>query len=110
MSITYNWIIEQMDSYPEKNNLKNVVFNVHWRVNANEINFNVTRYGTVGVQLDDDSNFTPYSDLTQDQVIGWVKDALGTDQIAQIEEGLAGELKHLITPKTATLELPWGSV
>ena len=34
MAVTPTWIIERMDCYPAHKEQTNVVFNVHWRVNA----------------------------------------------------------------------------
>jgi len=107
MSITYNWIVEQMNSYPEKDGYTDVVFTVHWRVNANEGNYNATNYGTVGVTLDPGEPFTPYSELTQDQVVGWVQSAIGPEQVTLIETGLAGQIANLINPPVVTLPNPW---
>lgn len=108
MSVTYEWIVEQMEVYPEKDNFLEVVFNVHWRCNANEGNYNATSYGSVGVQLDSNtSDFIPYAHLTQAQVVAWVKNALGADQVADIELGLAGQIENLITPPVILPQLPW---
>lgn len=109
MSVSYNWIVEQMDAYPEKDNLQEVVFNVHWRCNANDGNYHATGYGTVGVEFDQSETFIPYSSLTQDEVVGWVKNALGSEQVADIERGLEGQIDSLITPPTVTLPLPWSA-
>ena len=109
MAVTYNWVIEQMDAYPEKEGRSDVVFNVHWRVNANDGNYNATGYGTVGVQLDPASEFIPYANLTQDEVVGWVKEALGVEQVTQIETGLSGQIANLQNPPVVTNPLPWSS-
>lgn len=107
MAITYNWIIEQMNSYPEKDGYQDVVFTCNWRLNANDGNYNVTCYGSVGVSINPDEPFTPYADLTQDQVVGWVKDALGAEEVAQLEAGLAGQIANLKNPPVVTLPNPW---
>ena len=107
MAITYTWIVEQMNSYPEQDGHTDVVFTVHWRVNANEGNYNATSYGSIGVTLDPEAPFTPYADLTQDQVVGWVQGALGAEQVAEIESGLAGQIANLINPPVVTLPNPW---
>jgi len=107
MAITYNWIVEQMNSYPEKDGYTDVVFTVYWRINANEGNYNATNYGSVGVTLDPEATFTPYSELTQDQVVGWVQSAMGPELVADIEAGLAGQIAALINPPVVTLPNPW---
>ena len=107
MTIEYTWKIEQMNSYPEKDGKQDVVFTVHWRVNGTDGDHNVTSYGSVGVTLDPEAPFTAYADLTQDQVIGWVKGALGETQAAQIEIGLAKQIEALVNPPVVTLPNPW---
>lgn len=109
MAVTYNWLVEQMEAYPEKDSYQNVVFSCHWRCNANEGNFYATSYGTVGVTLDADAPFTPYEELTKEQVVGWVKDALGEEQVSQMETGLAGEIANLQNPPVVRPPLPWAA-
>ena len=43
-------------------------------------------------------NFTPYEDLTNDIVIGWVKSMLGPDTVANYEESIQGQIDSQITP------------
>ena len=109
MAITYNWVIEQMEAYPEKDGFTEVVFTCHWRCNANEGNYNATSYGSVGVQLDPAETFIPYANLTQDEVVVWVKNALGAEQVADIERGLEGQIENLITPPVIRPPLPWNT-
>lgn len=107
MAITYDWIVEQMEAYPEKDGFENVVFTCHWRANAADGNYTATSYGSVGVTLDPDADFTPYENLTQEQVVSWVKDALGSEQVADIERGLAGQIDNLKNPPVVRPPLPW---
>lgn len=107
MTITNTWLVEQMECYPTKDNFTDVVFTVHWRANSTDGTYNATAYGSVGVTLDPTETFIPYANLTQDEVIGWVKKALGADQVAQIETGLAGQIANLQNPPVVTLPNPW---
>ena len=107
MTTTYDWRIEQMECYPEQDGHTDVVFTVHWRCNASEGNYNATSYGSVGVTLNAEADFTPYANLTPTEVVGWVKDALGEEQVSDIERGLAGQIANLISPPTVNLPLPW---
>ena len=85
MSITTTWIVEQMNCYPTSEGQTDVVFNVAWRVNATDGTFYATAYGTAGVTYEAGSPYTPYADLTQAQVIGWVQGSMGAEQVASIE-------------------------
>lgn len=58
-------------------------------------------YGTTSHERGED--FTPYVDLTEDQVIGWVKATL--DEPA-IEASLAAQIEAKKNPTTAT-GVPW---
>jgi hypothetical protein len=107
MAITYDWRVEQMECYPQHEGHTDVVFTVHWRVNAADGNHNATSYGSVGVTLEPDADFTPYDNLTQSQVIGWVKDALGEEQVTRIETALDGQIADQINPPVVRPALPW---
>jgi hypothetical protein len=107
MTVTYNWNVVQMDAYPEKDDEQDVVFTVHWDLTGTDDTYNGRVYGSVGVAIDPDQPFTPYEDLTLEQVIGWVKDALGEDQVASYEENVAQQIENQINPPVVTPPLPW---
>ena len=109
MSVTNTWVIEQMSCYPTYESETDVVFNVAWRVNATDETYFATSYGTVGVTYTAGSSFTPYADLTQAQVIGWAQDAMGPEQVASIEAGLATNIANQVNPPVVTPPLPWTS-
>jgi hypothetical protein len=107
MSVAIEWIIEQMNCYPTYEGQTDVVSNVHWRVNATDGTRNETSYGTAGVTYDADLPYTPYADLTQSQVVGWVRAALGSEQVDAIENSLAGSLAKKASHPVASPALPW---
>lgn len=107
MPINFEWKIEQMEVYPEKNGYSNVVFNIHWRCNASDENYFATSYGTVAVIFDEKSEFVPYDDLSKNQVINWVKNSLGNDQVKKIEDGLLEKIDKMKKPTVAIKLLPW---
>lgn len=57
------------------------------------------------IPFTDEGPFTPYADLTQEQVLGWVW-ANGVDKDA-IEAEIAANIGSMITPSVVTLPLPW---
>jgi hypothetical protein len=107
MSITNTWVIEQMTCYPTYESQTDVVFNVAWRVNATDGTHYTTVYGTQGVTYVAGSPYTPYADLTQAQVIGWVQTAMGPEQVANIEANVAKQIDNLINPPAVSPPLPW---
>ena len=60
-------------------------------------------YGSVG--LDGDVT-TPFENLTEEVVVGWVKEKFGAEKVAEIEAALQAQIDRKITPVTATGK-PW---
>jgi hypothetical protein len=106
-----NWNVVQMDCYPEKDGETDVVFTAHWNCTAEEVDGEKTYtgyvYGSVGLTLDPESPFTPYSQLTKDQVIGWVKDAMGAETVAATEAAVAQQIVDQKNPPVVNPPLPW---
>lgn len=107
MAISYNWSVAQMDAYPEYEGNTDVVFTVHWRMDGVDGDHTAGVYGSVGLTLDPEATFTPFASLTEAQVIGWVKDALGEEQVTGYEESVAGQIEAQINPPVVTPPLPW---
>jgi hypothetical protein len=107
MAVTYTWSVVQMDAYPEEYGETDVVFNVHWTLAGIDQTYQGYVYGTQGVTVDPDAPFTPYADLTQEQVIGWVQAAMGEEQVASYEANVAQQIEDQINPPVVTPPLPW---
>ena len=107
MAITNTWTISQLECYPEYEGQPDVVTVVHWRLTGTDGEYTGSVYGSIGLTLDPDAPFTPYASLTQDQVIGWVKDALGAEQVAAYEANVAQQIADQINPPVVTPPLPW---
>jgi uncharacterized lipoprotein NlpE involved in copper resistance len=85
----------------ERNTADGFVVTVHYRVNAVDGDYSASSYGTVGYTQEGD--FTPYDSLTEETVIGWVKDSLDA---AEIEAGLTAKIEAQKTPATLA-GMPW---
>ena len=107
MAITNTWGVVQMDAYPEYEGESDVVFTVHWTLTGTDGTYIGSVYGSVGVSLDEGATFTPYEDLTLAQVVGWVQDALGAEQVASYEANVAQQIEDQIDPPVVTPPLPW---
>lgn len=109
MAITYNWHIAALDCYPEHEGNTDVVFVAHWRMDGTDGDHTAGVYGSVGLTLDPEATYTPYADLTEAQVVGWVKDALGEEQVEAYEANVAAQIDALVSPPVVTPALPWGA-
>jgi hypothetical protein len=109
MTTTYTWAVVQMDCYPEEDGEMDVVFNVHWTLTGTEAGFSGNVYGSQAVTYGAGSSFTPYADLTEDQVINWVQNAMGAEQVAAYEANVAEQINDQIAPPVVTPPLPWSA-
>jgi len=96
-----------MDAYPEYEGEPDVVFTVHWTLTGTDGTYAGSVYGAQGITLVEGATFTPYADLTEAQVIGWVQTAMGAEQVAAYEANVAQQIEDQIDPPVVTPPLPW---
>lgn len=108
MSIELTWGVVQLETYPEKDGHENVVFTAHWNLTADDSEGHTAYvYGSIGVQTDPEADFTPYNELTKDQVIAWIKEGLGEKQVADYEAAVLRQIEDQINPPKVAPALPW---
>ena len=105
MSATITWVIEWMECKPTEGSLTDVVVTAGWRCNGVQDTYNATVYGTCSFPMPAEGQFTPYADLTQEQVLGWCW-ANGVDQTAT-EASVQSQIDNEINPPIIQPPLPW---
>lgn len=104
MSNTITWKINNLEA--TNDDAKGVVV-AHYGVDITDGTDTVGAYGTQSFTPDPtDADFTPYSDLTEEQVIGWVKEALGEESVANIASQLEAKLAEKKNPPVVA-GMPW---
>jgi len=98
-----------MDCYPTQDSYTDVVFAVYWTLYGTDGTDTCGVNGVTEITLNPAEPYTPYAQLTQDQIIGWVQEALGTDGVAQYEGNVDGQLAALTAPSVVTPALPWAT-
>jgi hypothetical protein len=93
----FNWNVVQMD----RKSADGFVTTVHYNVLAVDGEFTASTYGTVGYT--EEGAFTPYSQLTEALVVGWVQTSLGKDTV---EQSLAAQIDAQKNPVSES-GLPW---
>jgi len=99
-----SWIIERLLVKPTEGTLTDVVITADWRCNGSQDQYSGTCYGSASFAPPTGS-FTPYPDLTQDQVLGWCF-SNGVDQAA-IEANVSQQIENQINPPVIAPPLPW---
>ena len=101
---TILWTISQLNCKPQEDGLTDVVVTAHWQCTGTQADYSAQVYGTASFTLGD-GTFTPYDQLTQDQVHGWCW-TNGVDKDAT-EANVAAQIEAQINPPIVTPPLPW---
>ena len=108
MSATITWTIQWMNVKPQEGQYTDVVVTAGWICNGVQVEgdqtFNGSAYSTCSFAAPS-GEFTPYSQLTQDEVLGWCW-TNGVDKTAT-EAAVQTQIDNLINPPIQQLPLPW---
>jgi hypothetical protein len=112
MSISYEWNVNTVDVYPTDEGHSDVIYNVHWRLNATDTQvdaegnpYTASVYGTQVLETSDLSNFTDFDSVTSSQVQGWVEGAMGAEEVQSLKDNLDANIAGQINPTSVTKKL-----
>ena len=100
MATTYSWKIVNL----ERETADGFVYTAHYTLNAEDGTYSAGAYGSLGLERPD--NLIPFDDLTEEMVVGWVKDKFGDEKVAEIEAALQAQLDEKHAP-TKAAGVPW---
>jgi hypothetical protein len=108
METNFQWVISQLNCAVESEGLPNVINVIHWRYNATKVEGDKTyfaeTYGASSVAQPNPQNFTPYADVTEQEVINWLEQIL---PVEAMQLGLEANIDLQINPVEVSLPLPW---
>ena len=101
MTTTTVWSIKTL----ERETSDGFVYTAHYNVSANDGTYSAGGYGSVSFERPE--TLIAYDDLTEEIVIGWVKQAIGGDEkVAEVEAALQAQLDEKHAPSKASGK-PW---
>jgi hypothetical protein len=100
MATTFTWRIANL----ERETADGFVMTAHYTVTAEDGTYSSGAYGSLGFERPD--KLIPFADLTEELVIGWVKDAFGAEKVTEIEAALQAQLDEQHHPSKAS-GTPW---
>ena len=102
---TFTTTITNMYTLPQVDGQTDVVVNVLFTVSGIEGQYTANANGNQECTLTPGQQFTPYDQLTQDQVIGW----LDPQMISNLQACVQGLINIQITPPVSPTNqtLPW---
>lgn len=109
----YTWTVESLytkDIEGEKNYVVDATFTVSGeeevdgKTYSSELNNNAIKF-----EISEKEDFIAYDDLTNDTVVGWIKELLGAESVDYFEAAVGGMIDSKITPvvEPSKPALPW---
>lgn len=105
MTATIAWNISQLDCKPQEDGKTDVVVTAHWQCNGTQDAYSASVYAACSFTLEQGASFTPYDQLTQDQVLGWCW-SNGVDKDSA-EAAVQTQIDNQINPPVIQPALPW---
>lgn len=103
--ITYNWVIIQLDTKPSVDGLEDYVVQCHYRYNGTYQDIIKEVYGICSFETNPNlPNFTPYSELTENDIISWLEQTL---DLEPLQNTLTHQINETLNPPIIVLPLPW---
>lgn len=113
MKNTHIWTVDALSVQNTNPQFPNDVIIVQWHVTATSPKGTVAEFSlSTRIAPASEGDFVPYDQLTEDQVIGWVKEELGAEYVATIEQNLDLNIEAQENPPPCPTPapLPWSQV
>jgi len=98
---TFTWKVNNLDRTLSDGRVNTVHYTVDAR--SDDEVYSSGAYGSIGLEGD---VVTPYADLTEEIVVGWVKAALGEEKVTEVQAALDAQLTEQATPTVGSGK-PW---
>jgi hypothetical protein len=102
METVFNWRVANL----ERETAEGVVFTVHYTISAEDGTYSSGAYGSIGLEPPDPETMIPFAQLTEEIVVGWVKEKLTEEKVEEIEAALQAQLDEQHAPSKAS-GVPW---
>jgi hypothetical protein len=108
----YNWKIKSLQAIDEVNEtdfVTTVIYKVACTEEVDGKEYKALEVSSIVIEPKEKEGFIPYADLTEEQIVGWVKESLGTEGVKSIEKSLASQVDNKINPPVVPVvkPLPW---
>lgn len=108
--INYNWIVTNLLTINASDSEPEYVVTALYTVTAVDGSYSSSYSDAAFFEVNQaEAGYIPYADLTEDTVIGWIKDQLGINGVESIEASLSGQIESQKNPEpTPEINpLPW---
>ena len=103
MATTFTWKVANL----ERETRDGYVFTVHYTVSAEDGTYSEGAYGSLGLERPE-GDLIPFDSLTEETVVGWLKEKFGDEKVTEIQAALQARLDEKHTP-TKAAGVPWAN-
>ena len=107
MTIEFTTTITGMEAYPIKEGVALYVFRVYWNYLGKDEKYETAMQGSTDIPASDPQSATPYADLTQEQVMGWIQEYTPAWMWAEYSDKITSWIVAQYTPAVVNPPLPW---
>lgn len=108
MAIQYRWEFPNLGITYSEGNLTNVISTSYYNLIAEEEDgTSVYLSGSINLSSPSPAAFTPYDQVTKEQVQQWTEDAIGAAKVQVYKDKLATQLQAKLNPIKGQATPPW---
>jgi hypothetical protein len=108
MAITYTWEITNMRKASQLDGLENVLVHVRWKKIGTDENGTTGEFQGATPLSAPSGDFTPYEELTKEQVLGWVQAVVVGSYEQHVNEQIQKQIIKKNDPWADVDTAPWG--
>jgi hypothetical protein len=102
METVFTWRVANL----ERETSDGYVYTAHYTIDANDGAYSAGAYGSLGLERPEEDEMIPFAQLTEEIVVGWVKEKLTEEKVEEVEAALQAQLEEQHSPSKA-VGLPW---
>lgn len=91
----YTWNCKKVELIPTDGTNEKIVAKVNWRLSAEIENYGYTETGSVVLDTSNIESFIEFADLTHENIISWVQEALGEEEVNTLKSNLATKVNAI---------------
>ena len=102
METVFTWRVANL----ERETSDGYVYTAHYTIDANDGTYSAGAYGSLGLERPEEDEMIPFAQLTEEIVVGWVKEKLTEEKVEEVEAALQAQLDEQHSPSRAS-GIPW---
>lgn len=109
MATTYSWKVNSMMTIDASVSEPNYVVSAAYTVKGEDGEYTSEIQNTAFFEVGAETEFVPYADLTEEMVLGWIKEQLGESAVENYEYCINDQIQSKINPPVTPQQqpLPW---